>query len=232
MADQETTTDADIIMYNKSLVKLEKYVQNKNIKKEISFQLKKYEDILTPINAKYNIKASEAIEITNDNIELSVFEYNQKEEKRKIEEIYKLGKDVVAVDNSKITDNQLYRLEFYPDNYNSMSISKAKVIYKHKVTNEIVEVKDLLKPAPGFTLNAQGSLVNTSIKKSVKSIKHFNSYEGLIDNKEGIELGYGINTGRGVLNVSGLGLSNVIVDIEHQLVDMPYSLIKNDKYSF
>lgn len=232
MADQETTTDADIIMYNKSLVKLEKYVQDKNIKKEISFQLKKYEDILTPINAKYNIKASEAIEITNDNIELSVFEYSQKEEKRKIEEIYKLGKDVVAVDNSKITDNQLYRLEFYPDNYNSMSISKAKVIYKHKVTNEIVEVKDLLKPAPGFTLNAQGSLVNTSIKKSVKSIKHFNSYEGLIDNKEGIELGYGINTGRGVLNVSGLGLSNVIVDIEHQLVDMPYSLIKNDKYSF
>lgn len=232
MADQENTTDADIIMYNKSLVKLEKYVQDKNIKKEISFQLKKYEDILTPINAKYNIKASEAIEITNENIELSVFEYNQKEEKRKIEELYKLGKDVIAIDNSKIIDNQLYRLEFYPDNYNSMTISKAKVIYKHRTTNEIVEVKDLLKPAPGFTLNAEGSLVNTSIKKTVKSIKHFNSFEGLLDSKNGIELGYGVNQGRGVLNVSGLGLNNVIFDIEHQLVNMPLSIIKNNRYTF
>ena len=106
IADSESTTDADIILYNKSLVKLEKYVQDKHINKEISFKLKRYENVLNVVNAKYAIKASEAIDITNEDIELSVFETDEKIETRKIEELYKLGKDVIAIDNSKITDNK------------------------------------------------------------------------------------------------------------------------------
>ena len=232
MADSETTTNADIIMYDKSLLKLEKYVHDKHIKKNISFQLKKYEDILTPINAKYSIKASEAVEITNEPIELSVFESNVKSENRKVEELYKLGKDITAIDNSKITDNKSYRLEFYPSGFDVMKITKAKVIYKHKITGEITEVKNLLSPAPGFTLNAQGDLVNTSIKKIIKSVNNFNSYTDLIDSSEGIVLGPASNTGKGVLNISGLGLSNLNFDIDHKLVELPKSLIRHNQYAF
>ena len=232
LADNDLTTDADVIMFDKSLVKLEKYVQDKHIKKEITFQLKKYEDILTPLTAKYSIKASEAIDITNDPIELSVYEYHEKEERRKVEELYKLGQDVVAIDNSKITDNQSYRLEFYPDNYNTMTISKAKVIYRHRVSNAVEEVVDLLKPAPGFTMNAEGSLVNTSIKKTIKSVKHFNTYEHLFDSGKGIEIGESVNQGKGIISVTGLGLCNVVVDVDYQLVSLPQSLVKHDSYSF
>lgn len=232
MADSETTTDADIIMYNKSLVKLDKYVHDKHIKKNISFQLKKYEDILTPINAKYSIKASEVLDITNEEVELSVFESNLKSETRKVEELYKLGKDVTAVDNSKITDNKDYRLEFYPSSYDAMKISKAKVIYKHKITGEITQVKDLLKPAPGFVLNAQGDLVNTSIKKIVKSVNHFNSFTDLMDSSEGIVLGPATNMGKGILNISGLGLNNLNIDVDHTLVDLPQNLIRQNQFAF
>ena len=233
LADSETTTDADIIMYNKSLVKLEKFVADKNIKKNINFKLKKYDNVLNPVNAKYTIKASEAIDITNDEIELSVYESNNKKEDRKIEELYKLGQDVAVIDNSKITDDKSYRLEFYSNgNYDAMKITKANVIYKHKITGEIVEKRNLLKAAPGFTLNAQGDLVNTSIKKTVKSIKHFNSYEGLTDSNDGIILANNYNNGKAVLNVSGLGLNVLNIDIDHQLVDMPISLIKNNQFTF
>ena len=59
------------------------------------------------------------VDITNEEIELSVYESNNKKEARKIEEIYKLGKDVIALDNSKLTDSKPYRLEFYSNsNYN------------------------------------------------------------------------------------------------------------------
>ena len=177
IADNDTTTDADIVLYNKSTVKLDKYVADKHIKKNINFKLKRYENILNPIKAKYAIKASEAIDITHENIELSVFENNEKKESRKIEEIYKIGKGVTSVDNSKITDDKPYRLEFYSDsNFDGMKISKAKVIYKHKTTGEIIESRNLLKAAPGFSYNASGELVNTSIKKTVKSVNHFNQY--------------------------------------------------------
>lgn len=233
IADNDTTTDADIVLYNKSTVKLDKYVADKNIKKDINFKLKRYENILNPIKAKYAIKASEVIDITHENIELSVFENNEKKEIRKIEEIYKMGKNVVAIDNSKITDDKPYRLEFYSNsNFDNMKISKAKVIYKHRTTGEILESKNLLKSAPGFSYNAQGELINTSIKKTVKSINHFNEYENLIDNDNGIVLAPNRNEGKAILNVSGLGLNLVNIDIENQLSNIPTSLIKHNQFCF
>lgn len=233
IADNDTTTDADIVLYDKSTVKLDKYVADKHIKKNINFKLKRYENILNPIKAKYAIKASEAIDITHENIELSVFENNEKKESRKIEEIYKMGKGVTSVDNSKITDDKPYRLEFYSDsNFDGMKISKAKVIYKHKTTGEIIESRNLLKAAPGFSYNASGELVNTSIKKTVKSVNHFNQYENLADSKSGIVLASNRNEGKAVLNVSGLGLNLVNIDIENQLADIPKSLIKYNQFCF
>lgn len=233
IADNDTTTDADIVLYDKSTVKLDKYVADKHIKKNINFKLKRYENILNPIKAKYAIKASEAIDITHENIELSVFENNEKKESRKIEEIYKMGKGVISVDNSKITDDKPYRLEFYSDsNFDGMKISKAKVIYKHKTTGEIIESRNLLKAAPGFSYNASGELVNTSIKKTVKSVNHFNQYENLADSKSGIVLASNRNEGKAVLNVSGLGLNLVNIDIENQLADIPKSLIKYNQFCF
>ena len=233
IADNDTTTDADIVLYDKSTVKLDKYVADKHIKKNINFKLKRYENVLNPIKAKYAIKASEAIDITHENIELSVFENNEKKESRKIEEIYKMGKGVTSVDNSKITDDKPYRLEFYSDsNFDGMKISKAKVIYKHKTTGEIIESRNLLKAAPGFSYNASGELVNTSIKKTVKSVNHFNQYENLADSKSGIVLASNRNEGKAVLNVSGLGLNLVNIDIENQLADIPKSLIKYNQFCF
>lgn len=233
IADNDTTTDADIVLYDKSTVKLDKYVADKHINKNIKFKLKRYENILNPITAKYAIKASEAVDITNEEIELSVYENNERKESRKIEEIYKMGKGVVAVDNSKITDTKSYRLEFYADgNYDNMKISKARVIYKHKTTGEILESRNLLKSAPGFTYNASGELVNTSIKKTVKSVNHFNQYENLSDSQNGIILAPNRNEGKATLNVSGLGLNLVNINIDNEFAEIPKSLIKHNAFCF
>lgn len=233
VADNETTTDAEIVLYDKSTVKLDKYVQDKEIKKNINFTLKRFENILNPVNVKYNITASETMDITNEPIELSVFENNEKIENRKIEELYTMGEGIVAVDTSKITDNKPYRLEFYSNsNYDNMKISKARVIYKNKTTGEIVGTQNLLKQAPGFTLNASGELVNTSIKKAVKSINNFNQTENLIDSTHGVILAPNRSEGKGVLNVSGLGLNVVRFDYEHQLVPIPTNIIKHNPYCF
>lgn len=233
VADENKTTDAEIVLYNKSVERLEKYVQNKEINKNIDFTLKRYENVLNSTHVKYNIQASEAIDITNENIKLAVYESNNRAENVKIEEIYKLGKDVIKIDNSKITDSKPYRLEFYADdNYDTMRVSKAKVIYKHKTTGEITEVKNLLKSAPGFTINASGELVNTSIKKTIKSVNHFNEYSGLIDSDSGITIAPGRNEGKGTINVSGLGLNMIKINFEHQLVNIPKSMIAHNQFCY
>lgn len=234
VADNDFTTDADIVLYDKSTIKLEKYVADKHINKNIKFKLRRFENILNPINAKYSIKASEALDITNEEIELSVYENNERKETRKIEELYEIGEGIVAIDNSKITDEKPYRLEFYSNgNQDSMMISKINVVYKHKVTGEIVETRNLLKSAPGFILNASGELINTSIKKTIKSIKHFNNSEGLSDDyNNGIVITPNRNEGKGILDVTGLGLNLVNINMENQLVDIPNSLIKHNQFCF
>lgn len=233
LADEDNETDAEIVLYNKSIEKLEKFIQNKEIDKNIQFKLKRYENILKSTNVKYNISASEAVDITNENIKLAVYESSNQKETVKIEEIYKLGKDIIAIDNSKITDSKPYRLEFYAnENYDTMKVTKARVVYKHKTTGEITESKNLLKAAPGFTVNASGELVNTSIKKTIKSVNHFNNYSGLIDSSDGITIANGMHEGKGVINVSGLGLNIVRLNYEHVLVKIPESMINKNQFCY
>jgi hypothetical protein len=226
-------TDANVTLYKKSEERLLAYIHNKNINKNIKFKLRRYNNIMNSLNVKYRIKASEALDITNEDIELSIYEDDNKTEKRYIQDVFKFGSGVTPIDKSKITDSKKYKLEFVPGKENNnMEISKCRVVYKHKYTKEIVQTTNLLKQAPGFMLNAEGSLINTSIKKSVKSINNFNTYDGLIDSSNGITLAPNRNSGSGSVSVSGLGMNFVKIDQSYNLSNVPKDVIKLNQFAF
>lgn len=233
MSNANDSTDANITLYDKSEEKLLAYVHNKNINKNIKFRLRRYNNIMNSMNVKYKIKASNALDITNEDIQLSVFEDDNKIEKRYVQDLFKFGSGVIGLDKSKITDSKIYKLEFAPgkENYN-MEISKCKIIYKHKYTNEIVETKDLLKQAPGFMFNAEGALVNTSIKKSVKSVNSMNQFDGLTDGQSGITLAPNRDNGSGSISVSGLGMNFVKIDKSFEYSEVSKDCIKLNPYTF
>ena len=233
MSSAATETDANITLYDKSEERLLAYVHNKNINKNINFKLRRYNNIMNSINAKYKIKASKAIDITNEDIQMSIYEDDNKHEKRYVQDLFKFGSGIVAVDKSKLTDSKRYRLEFVPGKeITNMEISKCKVVYKHKYTKEIVEVNNLLKQAPGFILNAEGALVNTSIKRAIKSVNNMNSIEGLADSENGISLAPNRNIGTGSVSVSGLGMNFLRIDKGFNLCPLPKDQIRLNAYAF
>lgn len=232
MSNSTTSTDAKITLYKKSEQKLTEYVHNKNIPKNIKFRLKRYNNILNSQSLQYKIDASDAYDITNSDIELSVFENEVKTEKRKIDEIYKIGSGVALIDRSKITDSNKYRLEFYPMDNLKMEISKCNVIYKDKTTKEIIETRNLIEPYPGFIINGEGSLVNTSIKKMIKSVEGFNEHTDLVNTNAGIEIRNNGQYGRGTVSVAGLAYMQLNYELDYNLVDVPKSRVKLNPYCY
>lgn len=232
MSNSTTSTDAKVTLYKKSEQKLTEYVHNKNIPKNIKFRLKRYNNILNSQPLQYRIKASEAYDITNKDIELSVYENEVKSEKRKIDELYKIGSGVSLIDRSKITDSNRYRLEFYPMDNLKMEISKCKVIYKDKTTKEVIETRDLIEPYPGFIINGDGSLVNTSIKKMIKSVEGFNERTDLVNTQAGIEIRNNGSYGRGTVSLSGLAYMQLNCEMDYNLADLPKSNVKLNPYCY
>ena len=232
MSNSTTSTDAKITLYKKSEQKLTEYVHNKNIPKNIKFKLKRYNNILNSQKLQYKINASDAYDITNSDIELSVFENEIKTEKRKIDELYKIGSGVALIDRSKITDSNRYRLEFYPMDNLKMEISKCKVIYKDKTTKEIIETKNLIEPYPGFIINGEGALVNTSIKKMIKNVEGFNEYTDLVNTNSGISIRGNGPYGRGTLSIAGMAYMQLNYEMDYNLVDLPKSTVKLNPYCY
>lgn len=233
LADAATTTDVELEMYKKSEEKLNAYVHNKEIPKKVKLNFKRYNNILNSVNLRYKIQASEAIDITNDAIELTACDESHKIEKRRIQDIYKLGSNIATIDNSKISDNYAYRLEFVPssEDYN-IAINKAKVIYKNTKTGKIEKTTNLIKQAPGFMLNAEGALVSTSTKKSISNISHFNSSKNFKDTFNGISLVENTTEGQGTADVSNFALSYITFSGGCDYSPIPKAIIDLNQHAF
>lgn len=227
IADASVVTDVSLDMYTKSEERLSVYVHNKEIPKKVNLKFKKYNNILKSMEARYKIKASEALDITKEDIVLTAYDESHKTEERKIQDLYKIGSGVSTVDNSVIQDNNSYKIEFAPkDTDFNMSINKCKVTYKNRSTGKIEKTVDLIKQSPGFMINAEGSLVSTSIKKRITTVSDFNTSRNLINTYNGISLDYNTTQGEASVDVSNFGLNYITINADCDYVPIPNSAIK------
>lgn len=232
-ADASTSTDVNLFMYKKSSERVNVYAHNKKIPKKIKFGMKKYNNILTSSNIKYKITASEAVDVTNKDIELTAYDESRKLETRNIQEIFRVGSGIATMDNSKITDYNSYRLEIVPSSIShAIEISKINVLYKNKMSGQIIRKDNLLKQSPGFVLNANNVLVNTSMKKGVTSVNDFNNYANLINSSEGITVAEGAVEGSGTLDISGMEMKYFSINHYCDLSPIPKSAIEISHNAF
>ena len=212
MASDIQDTDASITFYDKSKEVMNRYLTNKNIEKDITFTLKRYNDILNGVKAHYKIKTSEVRELNPNEISLNVFKEVTKADEVNIEEIYSFGSDVEPLtSDSRITNVNPYKLKFeVKDGNYDMEISKAKVTYINNTTKEVVKEQNLLRSKNGFTLNAIGSLVNNSVKQTLRNIESFDNKQvsGFKNCNDGIEATEKVNTAvKTLYNMGGYKVS-------------------------
>lgn len=177
IAGSVQSTNANITLYKKEKETMNKYLSNKNIEKDVTFQFKRYNDILDSNDINYTIKASPMARLHPNEISLDVYEETSTSEEVSIENIYKFGKDISVVNGSnRINDVYPYRLKFTPKNNNKdIKINKCVLYYINKSTGEVEDSKSLLTEKNGFILNALGVLSSNSIKQSINKVEDFNS---------------------------------------------------------
>lgn len=188
------TTNATVYFYKEEPETITRYIANKNFKKTVDMNLKKYNNELKPNTVEYMIKASEVVEITPPADQPISIDYYKKSSD--IEDIY--VEDIVSqenyslygvdvIDNSNLTDEKTYKLKFTSnEDYGMMNIYNAKVIYEKDGQDPIVQ--DLLANLPqmnGF-VNTGNGLTYSNARLMAKKLSDFDTYNNLIDTDEGI----------------------------------------------
>ena len=227
--EKDITTDAKLTLYNKSYKMFEKYVQNKNIPYDVDFKMIKYNNILNKANIKYRIKASEVMDITNEDISLNLYESNEVEEVVDIEDVYSFGRNIEIIDTSikDASDINWYRLKFVQRDGQDFKISRAQIRYIDEKTNRVSEVVDLLKPKAGFIYNAEKEIVSSSDSKSISRIEDFNISNGLANTGHGITLAENEVIGDAILACDKYSGMYMTVDAYCDTVPVPEHLIKS-----
>ena len=229
ISDASNVTDAKLTLYNKSTVAFEKYVQNKDIEYDVDFKLVKYNNVLNKSNIKYKIKASELVDITNEDISLHLYESNKIEDVRNIDELYSFGSNVDIIDKSvlPVSDIDWYRLKFKQKDGKDFKISKANVIYTNENTGREKETKNLLKAQTGFLINAEGELVSSHNQKTIKRVEELSANNGLKNTEEGMTIQDNNFEGAGIISVGSYAGMYFTVEHSCEQVDVPKHLIKS-----
>ena len=207
-------TDATITLYNKSKETMNKYLADKKLEKDITFQFKKYNDILNFNTVNYTIQAAKLSRLYPEKIKMNMYQKINTVSEVPVSSIFKFGHGIIPNrSNCIIEDAYPYRFKFEPKNNNKdIEISECTVTYVNTTTNEPVEVIDLLKNKTGFKINAFGSLVSNSIRKSITKVedfdsKNYNNFKNL-DNNKGIQMTGTIGTGvKTLYNLGGQKVS-------------------------
>lgn len=214
IANNIKETNAVITLYDKNKETMNKYLADKNIEKNISFKLKRYNDVLEHNTINYTIKASQLTQLDPESITLDIHQEINVVEDIPLENIYAHGHNIeVNNSNSTINDIYPYRLKFeVKDNGKEIDIAKCKVLYINKITGELLFEENLLKEKTGFMVNSLGHLVSNSIKRSITKVEDFNhdqvSFFENMPNNAGIKAVGSVSTGiKTLYNLGGQQIS-------------------------
>ena len=214
LANNSQSTNATITLYDKSKETMNKYLADKKLERDITIRFKKYNDVLNQNLINYTIKAARLTRLYPEQIILDAYQETSTVATVPVEKIFKHGHNIESnKSNSIINDVYPYKLKFEPkDNNKDIKITKCKVYYIDKVTNELSFEKDLIKEKPGFMVNSFGNLVSNSIKRSITRIEDFDAgkYTNFqnVDGYSGIKAIGAVSTGTKTLyNLGGQTVS-------------------------
>ena len=221
-------TDAVITLYNKSKETMNKYLSDKNLERDITFQFKKYNDILNSTAINYTINAAKLTRLYPQQIKMNIYQNINSVSNVSLESIFKHGHNVSAnKEDTKIDDHYPYKLKFEAKNNNQdIEISKCTVNYISKLDGKIVSSTNLLKNKTGFKVNALGALVSNSIKRSITKVEDFDDrqvyYLKNLDNNGGMQMTG--TAGSGTKTLYNLGGQNISYNVSCDLSPITRSM--------
>ena len=130
IAGNTQQTNATITLYKKAKETMKKYLSNKKLERDITFQLKRYNDILNSNNVNYTIQAAKLARLYPEQIKMKIYKETNDVSEVSIDKLLKFGHSITT--NKKdmvIEDAYPYRLKFESDNNKDIEIKTCTITY-------------------------------------------------------------------------------------------------------
>ena len=215
IAGNTQQTNATITLYKKAKETMKKYLSNKKLEKDITFQLKRYNDILNSNNINYTIQAAKLARLYPEQIKMKIYKETNDVSEVSIDRVFKFCHNVTTDKKDMVIEDAYpYRLKFEPSDNQDIEIKTCTITYVNYTTKKPEKVIDLLKNKTGFKVNSLGSLVSNSIKNSITKVEDFDIKKCVnlknLDNNKGIQM-IG-STGTGVKTLYNFGGQSISYD--------------------
>lgn len=178
--DTERNTDVTITGYKKSQAKVEEYIRDHDITKDIELGLVKYNNEVNPIPVQYMITASTLTKIDNpDQIYVDAYLTSNKEQKYSIDSLFESKENINVIQRNNLEPNTNYRLKFTPgDKESTFEITSCNLI-------DGSNSKSLLEENHPFGFDDRGIFVNKNVLYYGDSVNDFNNSTNLEDYRYG-----------------------------------------------
>lgn len=173
-AMKEETADITVTGYKKSIRFITEYIQNNNIYKQLSLQLRRYKNILSPINVQYKITATNIESIDPEKITFESYRSTSGRDTFCINDLREDISDSVTEEKQGTVAPGTYRVHFTsPSPVGTMQIQSLDLIQGDTKTSYI-------KPKGQFIMDGN-VLINRDVAYYTDSVRNLNVYSNLKD---------------------------------------------------
>ena len=219
--DSELGTSVTINGYKKSEDKIEEYFRGHNMKKKLKLKLKKYLDIMNPIQVQYKITASSLTSLSHpEKCYVTTFKAKNKKASYPVEKLYISDNGVDIKQNNQLEDGKRYKVELLPNK--SFLTEKCRLLDSNGNM-----VMNLLREYDQFTFNNFGSLINRDQKFYGDSTYDFNHTENLQDTENGFSIINNEENSAFSFETEGSSFTNPNLRMKLEYSCDPVSLMKN-----
>lgn len=194
---KDATTDIFVTGYEASQILINEYIHRHNITKEIQLKLQQYKNELIAKNIQYRIKASKVQELDTNKVYFKTSVKADGQQSFNLEDIIIDPQTLTQIKHGAVDASSTYKLVFYPkEEYSSMSISKANLIYGSKKTN-------LLKENQAFKFK-NGILQNIDVGAHVTNLSGLKAFDNIVNDLNGLTVGPSSSVGEFTIDVTGM----------------------------
>lgn len=200
-------TNLEIIGYEASVIKINKYIRKQGIKRNIPLQLLRYRNELVAKKIRYKITAMPAMKIEPTKIFIQSLRHATGNNEIHLSDIIVDKGATTEVIRGNIQADKLYTLKFKPrKSFDNMIIEKCDFIDNKGRRNS------LLISQGAFQLE-NGVVRNTDVKAHISSISSASNIKNIVDNESG-----GITIGqlgtKGSFSLNVFGMDNMPISIK------------------
>ena len=187
IAKPNETTNAVVRFYVKSQERMTYYLLKQELLKTFRFELSAHQDVLNPFESNYRIRASERLDITDEDISFKISDIKTDSASFDIQHFVTEDHETLSADGIEVIDERLiqsdrrYVMRLVPDGtLKDYFIKTLEIVGKDKTTS-------LITPTASWQ-DQFGELRFTGYKFFGNKINHFSSVTGAIDLNDRVTL--------------------------------------------